>query len=170
MKNLLVVFSLVVFAACSQVDTKSNGGAAKASTDTANYTTIQWIDSVMDVGKLIMGKTIDIDFRFKNTGDKPLYIISAQPGCGCTLADYPKEAIMPGKEGTIKASFDTNKGAVGAVHKNINVVTNTKYNANHILFFTGEIVKEGSTDSTSTSTVTKHKKRPFPAATVTLKP
>jgi hypothetical protein len=131
---------------------RDSSDAIKASTDTTNYTTVQWLDSIKDLGKLKMGEKVGIDFRFRNTGEKPLYIISAEPGCGCTVADYPKEAIMPGKEGVVKAEFDTKRGGTGAVHKNIVVVTNTKYNVNHNLFFTGELVDDSKPKSTTHKT------------------
>jgi len=150
MKYLVIAFA-VLLVACNLTD-KKTAANVNHGTDTAKYTTIQWIDSIKELGNLTMGDKVNIDFRFKNTGDKPLYIVSAEPGCGCTVADYPKEAIAPGKEGIIKAEFDTKKGAIGAVHKNIIVVTNTKYNVNHNLFFTGEIINaanEGTAKDTT---------------------
>jgi hypothetical protein len=158
MKYLLFIITTLVVISCNQSDSKA-GKSGKPGLDTANYTNIQWLDSIKDVGKLTMGEKVAIDFRFRNTGDKPLYVISAEPGCGCTVADYPKEAILPGKEGVVKAEFDTKKGAIGAVHKNIIVVTNTRYNVNHNLFFTGEIVEEGKAEQRDTPP----KKKPLPA-------
>ena len=152
MKYFLVLFSLFFIVACQQSDNKNNeGGAAKASTDTVNYTTIKWLDSLKVLGTLKMGENAEINYRFTNSGTKPLYIISAQPGCGCTIADYPKEAIMPGQEGVIKAGFDTQKSSVGAFHKNIIVVTNTRYNVNHNLFFSGEIVSDSAANNNKPS-------------------
>ncbi len=53
-----------------------------------------------------MGDIVDINFTCKNTGDKPLYLVYVRPSCGCTVADYTKEPIPPGKEGKIDAQFD----------------------------------------------------------------
>ena len=130
----------------------STGTAAKAlavATDTANYTSIQWLDSLKNVGNVKFGETVSIPFKFKNTGGHPLFIISAEPGCGCTVTDFPKQAISPGDEGTITAAFDSNKGHEGEFRKNINVTTNTKGSTNQVLYFMGTIYKEGTTDSTS---------------------
>lgn len=124
--------------------------SAEAGTDTATYTSVEWIDSLKDVGNIRFGETVNINFKFKNTGTYPLFVIAAQPGCGCTVTDFPKGAIGPGDEGTISAAFDTNKGHEGVFRKNINVTTNTKGNTSQILYFTGTIVKEAAVDSLQT--------------------
>ncbi|MFT3935443.1 MAG: DUF1573 domain-containing protein [Chitinophagaceae bacterium] len=107
--------------------------------DTASFTTMQWIDSVRDYGKITEGQKLEVSFRFKNTGSKPLVIESVHPGCGCTVADPPKEPIAPGAEGEIKGSFDSN-GKSGVQHKTIAVTANTK--DTHEVAFTVEVLKK----------------------------
>jgi hypothetical protein len=109
--------------------------------DTASFTTMQWIDSVKDYGKITEGQKLEVLFRFKNTGNKPLVIESVHPSCGCTVADPPKEPIAPGAEGEIKGSFDSN-GKSGQQHKTIAVTANTKGTENHELTFTVEVLKK----------------------------
>lgn len=142
---IIAVFTILV--ACRGGD--ANTGAANPATDSANYTTIQWIDSVKDIGTVAAGTKTEIKFRFKNTGNKPLFIINAQPGCGCTIADYPKEAIAPGTGGTITANYDIHKGTSGEFRKNIFVTTNTKPSGNHNIFFYGQIKKEDNSATSS---------------------
>lgn len=145
MKNLIsIVAFFTCFAACKNQDTKTRDLLA-LSKDTANFTTIKWIDSLKDIGAVATGKKAEIKFRFKNTGNKPLFIISAEPGCGCTLADYPKEAIAPGSEGLITANYDVHSGNTGEFRKNIHVTTNTKASTSHYIFFYGVIKNEGDT-------------------------
>lgn len=141
MKTLLVglLFSMVIMA-CKNSTGRSVNTLAVA-TDTSSYTTIQWIDSLKNVGNVPFGKTVSIPFKFKNTGNHPLFIISAEPGCGCTVTDFPKQAIAPGAEGTITAAFDSNKGHEGEFRKNINVSTNTKGSTSQVLYFMGTIFK-----------------------------
>jgi hypothetical protein len=43
------------------------------SADTANYTTIQWLDSVVNFGSIPMGEQVKVVFRFRNSGNNPLY-------------------------------------------------------------------------------------------------
>jgi Protein of unknown function (DUF1573) len=109
--------------------------------DTANFTTIQWIDSVKDYGKITEGQKLEVLYRFKNTGNKPLIIESVHPSCGCTVADPPKEPVAPGAEGEIKGSFDSN-GKSGQQHKTIFVMANTKGTQNHELSFTVDVQKK----------------------------
>lgn len=135
----IAAFALLIVSCKNNNSGNDNSAAIKAATDTVNFTTVQWIDSVQDLGALSFGETRQIKFHFKNTGNKPLFVISAVPGCGCTVADYPKEPIAPGKEGELVASFDTNKGHPGTFDKRITVTTNTKPNGNSMLGFTGTI-------------------------------
>jgi hypothetical protein len=144
MKSYIVIASVILaLASCGQPDVKTTN-ITNAASDSANYTTIQWIDSSKDVGTLNFGEKAEIKFRFKNSGDKPLLVISAQPGCGCTVADYPKEPIAPGHEGEIIAGFDSKKGSPGEFRKNIVVTTNTKGSTSTVLYFNGVIKKEGA--------------------------
>ena len=148
MKFLLtaLLFSIVIIG-CKNI-TATSVDQKQAATDTAKFTTIQWIDSVKNVGNVQFGETVSIPFKFKNTGNYPLMILSAEPGCGCTVTDFPKQAIAPGEEGTITAAFDSNKGHEGEFRKNINVSTNTKGSTSQVLYFMGTILKS-KTDSSS---------------------
>ena len=107
--------------------------------DTANFTTIQWLDSVVDFGTITQGEKIRLQFKFKNTGKKPLFITNVRAGCGCTVPNYTKEAVAPGAMGEVTAEFDTNKSAAGNVHKNVVVHTNTSNGNEHNLIFTGNV-------------------------------
>jgi Protein of unknown function (DUF1573). len=116
MKYLIPFILSVLFIACGGSDQKAastnpNKDSAKnaAMSDTANFTTIQWLDSVeQNLGTVNEGQVVEITWRFKNTGNKPLIIARVQPGCGCTVAEQPQEPIAPGQEGKIKAKFDSN--------------------------------------------------------------
>jgi hypothetical protein len=76
------------------------------------------------MGTITAGDKLTVAFRFKNTGDKPLVIESVQPSCGCTVANYPKEAIAPGGTGEITGAFDS-KGKEGLQRKSMTVLANT---------------------------------------------
>lgn len=79
-------------------------------------------DNTIDYGTV----TKDTDdglrkFEFTNTGDKPLLITNAKSTCGCTVADYPKSPILPGKTGTIEVRYNMNPGPI---RKTITLETN----------------------------------------------
>src|SRR5258706_11947016 len=100
----LIAVSLIT--GCRNND-KSGSAAAGTITDTTQFTTIQWLDSTKDFGKIEEGQKLEVSFRFRNTGTKPLVIEKVQPSCGCTVAEQSTEPIAPGAEGQVKASFNS---------------------------------------------------------------
>ena len=142
MKQLISICSLVSLIFMGACNDGSNAELQKrAAIDTANFTTVQWIDTLLNFGTISMGEKALVKFRCKNTGTKPLIITSAKPGCGCTIADYSKEPIAPNAEGWVTGSFDSNKnhGQGGDIHKTIIVSTNTTNGSDKYLVFTGTI-------------------------------
>ena len=101
-------------------------------------TTIQWVDTVKNIGKVSEGEKVEIAYKFVNTGSNPLVISNVVVSCGCTIAEKPQAPIAPGKEGYIKASFDS-KGRVGSNHKTLTVYTNTAQ-ATYPLIFDVEVM------------------------------
>ncbi len=94
--------------------------------DSSLFTKITWLDSTSrDYGTIPEGQKLEVAYRFLNSGDKPLIIARVQPSCGCTIAEQPDEPILPGKEGIIKASFNS-EGRIGINHKKLYVFANTK--------------------------------------------
>lgn len=77
-----------------------------------------------DFGTISEGQKVSYTYKFKNTGDAPLIIQSAQPSCGCTVPEWSKDPIQPGGEGYVKAEFDS-KGKPNAQNKTITVTANT---------------------------------------------
>lgn len=61
-------------------------------------------------------------FEFTNTGTDPLVLKSVQPSCGCTIPEWPKDPILPGKKGNIKVTFNP-AGKAGNFEKTITVVS-----------------------------------------------
>lgn len=135
-----ILFVVISFAACSQQRTQLQQDAAIAP-DPATFTKVQWADSIKDFGTINMGDSVRITFVCKNVGDKPLLLTQVKPGCGCTVADYTHEAILPGSEGSVTGIFNSNRSHPGEVRKSIFVTTNTPDGINHTLTFTGKIVQ-----------------------------
>lgn len=77
-----------------------------------------------DFGNVPDGKSVSYSFKFTNTGDQPLIINQAFPGCGCTVTDYTKEPIAPGESGEVKAVFNSDKDFPGKFQKSITVRSN----------------------------------------------
>lgn len=68
--------------------------------------------------------TLWVDFKFKNIGSEPLLISEIKTACECTLADWVKKPVMPGKEGIIKAGYKY-KGKSGNYNKTLTIMANT---------------------------------------------
>jgi hypothetical protein len=147
MKQLLVVLAVIVTATMSCKDELKENKKAEMAVlnDTANFTTVNWLDTAVNFGTAKLGEKIQIKFRCQNTGTKPLIIINAIPGCGCTVANYTKQPIAPGAEGLITAEFDTQKAHGTSVTKYIIATTNT-LNSDMNLMFKGEIIGGESND------------------------
>lgn len=96
----------------------------KANNDKDFLTEITWDYTNKDFGEIEEGQKLEVIYRFTNKGKKPLVIKNAKASCGCTVPSIPKEPIMPGQTGLLKAIFDSN-GRPGENHKNITVFTNT---------------------------------------------
>lgn len=139
---LVALVAFILYTGCQQRTTKSAGEqTVEAKEDTTEFTTIEWIDSTYhDMGKIHKGEELEIPFRFKNTGNKPLIIEDVRPGCGCTIADKPAEPIAPGEEGVIRAKFSSGEMS-GLQNKNLTVQANTKNSKTHFLTFSVTVEK-----------------------------
>jgi hypothetical protein len=121
---LLIIGSTLI--SCNDGSSRRNGvSSMQIPKDSSLFTKITWLDSTTrDFGTIPEGQKLEVSYRFLNSGDKPLIIERVQPSCGCTIAEQPNEPILPGKEGTIKASFNS-EGRVGINHKKLYVMANT---------------------------------------------
>lgn len=94
MKKLLLSFAALTFTAVIFAQTKAVADVAKFATET------------IDLGKVKQGVPVTATFTVTNVGKEPLIIEQANPTCGCTIGDYTKSPIAPGKTGTITATYN----------------------------------------------------------------
>lgn len=126
--KIISILSIAVlsfmFAACSNKD-KDNIDISVVE----NQAAIKFENDILNFHSINEGEKVTGSFKFKNVGDHDLVISDVQVNCGCTVADYPHNAIKPGKEGLISVSYDS-KGAKGMrIEKNVTVYSNTKPSA-----------------------------------------
>ncbi len=79
----------------------------------------QFKAETIDMGKIKVGNPTTATFQVTNIGKTPLIIETASPTCGCTIGDYTKSPIAPGKSGTITATY--NAAAVAPFTKTMTV-------------------------------------------------
>ena len=91
-------------------------------------------------GKVYEGEKVGWYFKYRNTGDKNLILTNVTAGCGCTIPDYSKEPLSPGKRGEIKVVFDS-EGRVGHQYKTISVESNGQPKMIELII-TAEIIKK----------------------------
>ena len=142
---LLVLGSALIFTACGSSDAGNETTAqteTAATAEPAGNTTIEWVDSsYQDLGKVTEGQTVEVTYRFKNSGTEPLIVSNVSAGCGCTVAEKPQEPIAPGKESVIKALFNSAGQSAGEHRKEVYVVANTAPNDRQTLSFRVEVIK-----------------------------
>lgn len=98
----------------------------------------KWVETEHNFGQITQGKPVTAEFKFTNKGEAPLVINKAYGSCGCTGVEYPKEPIMPGASGIIKATF--NAANVGTFNKTVTVESNAESGL-VTLNIHGEVVK-----------------------------
>ena len=137
---LLLAIFLTVVSACGQ-KRKLNENVITMDISgidsTLKKTTIKFVSTEHNFGKVKEGEKVAHTFEVLNTGKADLLLQNVKPSCGCTTPNYEKKPIRPGKKGTIEVVFDT-KGRPGKQRKTVMVVTNTEP-PNTVLFFTCEV-------------------------------
>lgn len=115
--------------------------AAAFATD-ASAQEISFKKDVHDYGTVKYSGNGECSFEFKNTGKAPLIISNAQGSCGCTVPEWPKEPIAPGKTASIKVKYDTTR--VGAISKQVTVTSNATNEPSKVLKITGTVEAQKS--------------------------
>ncbi len=121
--------AVAVLAACNQPVQKNetNSEETLVTTDSLSNAeksgTIEFAETAYDFGTVKEGTVVDHVFMFKNTGKAPVILSQVSASCGCTTPDYTREPILPGKEGEIKVSFNS-QGQVGKQQKIVTISSN----------------------------------------------
>ena len=92
--------------------------------------------TIHDYGTIIQGSDGNCEFVFTNNGKTPLILNNVSSSCGCTVPEWPRAPIEPGKTGIIKVKYDT--GKIGGFTKKITVRSNAK-NSTVILEIKGNV-------------------------------
>jgi len=100
---------------------------------------IEWEKTEIDCGKIFYKEPIKLEFNFKNTSMVPLIIENVESTCGCTVTEFPRKPIMPGKSSKIIVTYDAEN--IGFFKKTVYVYTNTAEKRT-VLTFYGEVVKK----------------------------
>ena len=144
MKKLIL--SLAIVASATALSYGQASKATKATTapqasraataPAAKGPAITWEKTTYEFGNIPQGTPASGTFKFTNTGTAPVILSDVKGSCGCTVPEWPKEPIMPGKSAVIKATY--NAANPGAFNKSITVTANTE-NSTQVLFIKGDV-------------------------------
>ncbi len=98
---------------------------------------IRFEEDTFRFGEVLEGEKVSHAYRFTNIGNNDLVIANASGSCGCTVPEWPKEPIKPGKSGVINVVFDSERRA-GKAEKSITIYANTEP-SRHVLFLKGTV-------------------------------
>jgi len=119
-KTALVLTSLVLLSG------SASGATSRVQTSVSGPRAVV-VDPVKDLGTVGKGETLNWSFTIRNTGNADLQIISAKPGCGCTVADFDK-VIKPGDTGKVTLHVDTTAFS-GPIAKSVAIESNDPNNS-----------------------------------------
>ena len=105
-------------------DVITNPASASDSSGNVKLPVMAFSADMHDFGKVYEGETVSYAFKFKNSGEADLLISNVSSSCGCTVTDYPEEAVSPGEEKSINVTFKT-EGKRGFQQKTVTVMANT---------------------------------------------
>ena len=112
MKKLISTTVILAFiAGCLFGQAQQKNGKAVFASESHNFGSINEIDG-----------PVTFVFDFTNTGTDPLILKNVQASCGCTTPDWPKEPILPGKNGSIKVTYNP-ANRPGSFEKSITVTS-----------------------------------------------
>ncbi|MCO6500469.1 MAG: DUF1573 domain-containing protein [Vicingus serpentipes] len=148
MKKILLPLAVVgILCSCgntepsSEISTdliKNPSTASTEKVDEADLPFFEFDEELKEFGTITQGESVSLSFRFKNVGKSDLIISSAQGSCGCTVPQWPKEPVQPGKEGVIEVTFNST-GKQGMQNKTVTLVANTIPNTK-VLAIKGEVL------------------------------
>jgi hypothetical protein len=115
---------------------------------TGPKTNIAVTKDLWDFGTIKAGETVEHVYKFKNTGNDPLIISNASGSCGCTVPQWPREPIAPGKTGEIKVVYNST-GKSGKINQTVTLTANTEP-ATTTLRVAGEVIGDKAAAGTTT--------------------
>lgn len=119
----MFLLAFVLLISCGQHNgSKGNRGREMSSNDSV----IMFIpDPIFNFGTVSEGEKLTHDFLVQNKGNYELIIFEVNRTCGCTVVDFEKGPIAPGKSGKVTIRFNTS-GRVGAVNKKVTIISNSQ--------------------------------------------
>ena len=91
----------------------------KANSAVDEIASLHFSSMVYDFGKIKKGVPVSYDFEFSNPAEENILITKVTASCGCTVTEYTREEVAPGKNGFVQATYNAAK--VGVFSKTVSV-------------------------------------------------
>lgn len=117
MKKLIVLCLMIGSIIAAQAQTSKAAEPYKGTNAEIKFEKLS-----VDFGTLKVGDVKTVTVTFTNVGKKPLILDDVISSCDCTTVDWSKQPIMPGKKGTIKATYTAKH--TGLISKRLTVLSN----------------------------------------------
>src|SRR5688500_17244752 len=104
-----------------------------------NAAKILFKEDTYNFGDIPEGPQVTHEFKFTNTGKEPLILSNVRASCGCTTPSWPKEPILPGKEGAILVTYNT-QGRPRNFSKTVTSTSNAD-EPNRVIDIKGDVIK-----------------------------
>ncbi|MBO6516363.1 MAG: DUF1573 domain-containing protein [Bacteroidia bacterium] len=82
---------------------------------------------------LTSGEVGEFEVAYTNTGNAPLVLLNVKTSCGCMVASWPREPVLPGDTALIKVRLSTH-GRFGMNHKSMTIVHNASTSPEIVVF------------------------------------
>lgn len=125
-----LVFCLSPFGLFAQVEQEEEAPRRSAQCE---FDRLSW-----DFGEIVCAQEAVASFNVVNKGGAPLVIENVTTSCGCTLAKWNEEPIMPGDTVQLQVSYNSN--IVGEIKRSVVVKTNDKQRRRTLLTLTGNVI------------------------------
>ena len=112
-------------------DLVSNPITASGKKSENNLPVIAFEQTKHDFGLMVQGEKLSYTFKFTNTGGSDLIISNVSSTCGCTIPEWTKSPIKPGKEGKVEVIFNS-AGKTGSNTKAVMVLSNAQPNTTEL--------------------------------------
>jgi len=135
--------------AAEKINTDNIAVAAERDANSSKFPVMTFDKTEHDFGNLKQGDIVDTKFSFKNTGEKPLVIVSIKGSCGCTIPnDWPREAIAPGDSGSFSVKFNS-RGKKNLAQQTVTITANTEKGTEKVKIKAMVEVPEGAANATN---------------------
>ena len=94
MKHIELLLIMIILSACQSNTEKMDVKALFPETE-------------YNFGVLEYKNPVKHRFKVNNNGESPLIISNVETSCGCTVPEWTKKPIKPGKEGEINITYDS---------------------------------------------------------------